>query len=1038
MADDEPAPGVREVATATLESEPTELAGEPGAARTLSAGDILGRYTIQHHLGSGGMGDVYAAVDRDLSRRVAIKLLANVSEANATTRARFLREAQAQAQVRDHNVGLVYDVGTEQGSDFIAIELIDGEDLARWLRRPRRPREIIEVFLQAGRGLAAVHAAGLVHRDVKPSNILIEQGGRAVIADFGLARWGDDLDPPTRANRANLPDLTQAGAAVGTPGFMSPEQRRGEPVDARSDQYSFCLALAHALDVPIDDEPTRDGRRPARAATRRLKFRGPPRIERALRRGLSAMPEDRFATMSELLAELAPRSRRSSRTVVALGAITVAVAVAGGLFIGRSESAAVIEPACTSGPPWNPARASIIHGAFRATGHPAAEPAYQVVARDAGGRSARWQLEQGVACGDVTLDANQRAQRLACLTQARVELDAFLTLAAAPDAPLIGSPIVSGLAPESCRDPKAARWLPPPTEPMIAARVATQRSELARAAAEIAVLQTATAQARVVRVIEEARTLNYEPLRAEARLVEAQAAAAAQDVAAARAAFEDAALIADRTGAERTRVAALVGAAMVEVTMSSDRARGRELVRRARAAVEGIGDRLAGAVLDLLDAQLVESDDHGQLETSLRHAIDTFEALGATDRLRDALGVLCDELMMRGAADEALAVARRALAVAQSLGGDFTPFSAMAHDRLASALRLTERYDEARAEHAPIDALLATPAGQAVLRRMFAQQMPRATRMVRVVAIDATGAPVPDAEIVTGESLIGDGAYVDGDFDESFREVNHVVVARTDAAGVAIFPRLASERTMWVVAETARGRSPLIRIEPGSQPTAPIEVTARVDPFGAISGRVVGGNPQAKRRQVEVMSPAAVARFIVPVRADGSFSVPRIGPGTWLVAVAEIRADGATLVGGEVQVASGSVATLTLDASKPRSLHAVRVVAAPDVALRAAVIVALPGIVALDDSTELMTAVTEAARSHSVVIVNAPAGQVVSLDMAQGPISLCVMPIGDDAADPRVNRLLTRNSLSIPVQCERARGPAPQTIVARFGREAAR
>jgi serine/threonine protein kinase len=240
-------------------SEPTQ-AGEPPAAtsvaNSLARGAAVGRYVILSRLGGGGMGVVYAAYDPDLDRKVAIKLLrpGRRTDAASEGRARLMREAQAMARLDHPNVVGVLDVGTFEDQVFIAMELVDGLSLMHWMRQGHRWRDVRERFIQAGRGLAAAHAAGIVHRDFKPDNVVIGKDGRARVLDFGLARAakseadteetaGPDGDVSVRSGSGSLErTLTQTGSLLGTPSYMSPEQWTSQPADAKSDQFSFCVA----------------------------------------------------------------------------------------------------------------------------------------------------------------------------------------------------------------------------------------------------------------------------------------------------------------------------------------------------------------------------------------------------------------------------------------------------------------------------------------------------------------------------------------------------------------------------------------------------------------------------------------------------------------------------------------------------------------------------------------------------------------------------------------------------------------------------
>ncbi|MCU1281702.1 MAG: Serine/threonine kinase, partial [bacterium] len=235
----------------------TLTATSPAATESLDVLDrlaALGRYVVLERLGSGGMGVVYSAYDPELDRKVAIKVLRPDSQIDQS---RLRREAQAMARLQHPNVIAVYDVGMFHGRVFVAMELAEGTTLADWIdERPRSWREIVERLSQAGRGLAAAHAVGLVHRDFKLGNVLVGADGRTRVGDFGLARAlaaHDELAAPTDAA---LPTslspplhepLTRSGALLGTPSYMSPEQLQKRPADARSDQFSFCVALYRAL-----------------------------------------------------------------------------------------------------------------------------------------------------------------------------------------------------------------------------------------------------------------------------------------------------------------------------------------------------------------------------------------------------------------------------------------------------------------------------------------------------------------------------------------------------------------------------------------------------------------------------------------------------------------------------------------------------------------------------------------------------------------------------------------------------------------------
>ncbi len=213
----------------------------------------VGRFVILDRIGAGGMGEVFAAYDEQLDRKVALKLVHSGSDWSPTSQARLLREARALARLAHPNVVAVFDSGIQDGRVFVAMEFVRGRTLHAWLGEAVRSwDEIVEVFIAAGQGLVAMHEIGLVHRDFKPSNVLIDERGRPRLIDFGLVGdleqpEGTAVEPARRGPTGQLEGLTRAGAVLGTPQYMSPEQFEGSKVTAASDQFSFCLCLFEAL-----------------------------------------------------------------------------------------------------------------------------------------------------------------------------------------------------------------------------------------------------------------------------------------------------------------------------------------------------------------------------------------------------------------------------------------------------------------------------------------------------------------------------------------------------------------------------------------------------------------------------------------------------------------------------------------------------------------------------------------------------------------------------------------------------------------------
>ncbi len=329
------APAAQELAT---------NAGQPGLRKGATLG---GRYVLLERLGAGGMGEVFAAYDPQLDRRLALKLLRAGTLSAEEGRARLVREAQAMARLSHPNVVTVFDVGHWEDRLFVAMEFVEGETLSNWLRGEHDWKEIVRLFLEAGAGLAAAHSAGIVHRDFKPDNVLIGKDGRAQVIDFGLARQAGSSNPAGRP--VPVPDkeidgslaspITRDGAVMGTPGYMAPEQLSGLPTDARSDQFSFCVALYEALygKRPFGGNTLRAHRDEILAGRLSPLPSGSPVpgwVHEVVKRGLSADPAQRWGSIDELLKALKPKREQTRRRVVValvvlsvfgLGAAAIAV-----------------------------------------------------------------------------------------------------------------------------------------------------------------------------------------------------------------------------------------------------------------------------------------------------------------------------------------------------------------------------------------------------------------------------------------------------------------------------------------------------------------------------------------------------------------------------------------------------------------------------------------------------------------------------------------------------------------------------------------
>jgi len=494
----------------------------------------IGRYTLQDRLGQGGMGVVYAAYDPELDRRVAIKLL-TASPGHAE--ARLLREAQAMARVAHANVVSVIEVGTHHGQTFIVMEYLRGISLERWPERRPGWRATLRLYIQAGRGLAAAHRAGVIHRDFKPHNVMLVEGGsddgRVKVLDFGLARAA--LESPTRAAHETSPDplaqpLTRTGAVMGTPAYMAPEQFAGEAVDERSDQFSFAVSLYEALHgqlpfasdslAALSDALLSGAVRPPPASSD-----VPAWVQRVLLRGLARAPADRFPSMSALCDALErdPAARRRS---VGL-AVALSAVVGGGAWslAQRGAASPCHGPAFALTEVWSDTRAATMTTALASTGLPYAADTAHRLTTIVGDYAGAWSTMRTQAC-EAHRSGEQSATlldlRMACLDRRRAGLVALTDLLAQADAPLVERAVEAALALPALSDCADLTTLtsetPPPDDPARARAVAATRNTLAQIHTLASAGQLDAAAQSAQQTLAEAQALGFAPLIAESAL----------------------------------------------------------------------------------------------------------------------------------------------------------------------------------------------------------------------------------------------------------------------------------------------------------------------------------------------------------------------------------------------------------------------------------------------------------------------------------------------------------------------------------------
>ncbi len=538
----------------------TGAAWPPPERELLPAGHRVGRFTLLQRLGVGAMGVVYAAYDPELDRRIAVKLLrTRQGPGAARAQARLLREAQAMARLAHPNVAVVHDVGTHEGDVFVAMEFIRGATLHGWLRdQPRTWREVVDVFMQAGRGLAAAHAAGLVHRDFKPSNAMIGDDGRVRVLDFGLCYTETAADRDGLADsgvvasavsgaamsatslvRKSSPNgqpevrITRREEVVGTPAYMPPEQfRHNGLVGPASDQFSFCASLYEALygQLPFAGETLHE----VALSISRGDLRSPPRSSRVpgwlhsvVQRGLRIDPQQRFPSMDLLLRAL-ERGRVRAR-----GGVMVAAALAlgtglGGFWAARSQSASA-DPcsgaASQMAEVWSPELRVSTERALVVAGPAFAEELWPRVSSEIDRYADTWQDNHREAC-----KAHQRGEnsdtlldhRMACLERRRTALREAVNVLAegGEEVALHALEVVSRLpALDPCNDLVALEAdAAPSSDPAVLVAIEAQRPRLERVQSLEHAGQPAAAVSLADEVVEAAEKIGDRRLLAEALL----------------------------------------------------------------------------------------------------------------------------------------------------------------------------------------------------------------------------------------------------------------------------------------------------------------------------------------------------------------------------------------------------------------------------------------------------------------------------------------------------------------------------------------
>ncbi len=567
----------------------------------LAPGSKAGRYMILDQLGRGGMGVVYKAYDPELDRQIALKLLS--TKRKSATRAeqakeRLLREAQALARLSHPNVVSAYDVGTIGGEVFVAMELLDGLTLKDWIKENQPSlQKIVEVMVSAGRGIEAAHKVGLIHRDIKPDNIIVGADGRVRVLDFGLAlvaskqeienanedmkNWEGDTSISGLSTElgghsgtgASRP-LTMDGVIMGTPGYMAPEQYMGSELDAYSDQYSFSVTLFEAL-YGIRPHHARSFKELREKVTSKSidpppqEVKIPGSLKRIVLQGLALYKADRFPSMTKLLRELSKDPWVLRRRILLVATVLVLLAAT---FVGASQWQSMKNEKCQGAENkiagiWDKQAKSKVGRAFTATGKQYAAATFERVDRLLDQHAQQWVQERTEACQATRVHGDQSEQlmdlRIMCLDRRLAEFKALINVfARGADDKVLDQAVqaVAGLPHlEQCRDVKtlASRGLPPKDE-ATRKQVATIRDQLAMADA----LEMSGKYAEGLGMADKASTaagkVDYLPLEAETmyELGKLQQRLSKYDEA--QKSFNRAIWLADYSGLDEIRVKAMI------------------------------------------------------------------------------------------------------------------------------------------------------------------------------------------------------------------------------------------------------------------------------------------------------------------------------------------------------------------------------------------------------------------------------------------------------------------------------------------------
>lgn len=1027
--------------TETVAAEESAVAKDAEDA-ALHRGAALGRYLVVAEIGSGAMGIVYSAFDPDLDRKVAIKVLRKTRDPAA--RARLLREAQAMAKLSHPNVVTVFEVATEGGRDFVSMEFVDGQTLNDWQEEEHEAPEILRVYQQAGEGLAAAHRAGLVHRDFKPHNVLIDKEGRVRVTDFGIAQHmaepvmvnADTLNPDDAALTAKgNHNLTRTGAVMGTPAYMAPEQHLATETDSRTDQFSFCVALYQAL----------AGRRPFEAETypelKALVTEGPvptlpesvsvpSSLRSALAKGMSHKRADRHGSMDELLPllELEPSRGHTLLFVGLIAAALIAVFVFG-MNSSRDESACIADRSQLEGV-WDDEVRGKMRTAFAMTHVDGAEAVFGKF------ESIADQYADDIVAMRLDIcEAGRRQKsvkdkmilrRMTCLLGRQQKFLHLTSSFSNPNRSGVNQIVESAESlPQvvDCADVDALErdvGLPPPNQREEVEALQASLSE-ASSQGEAGHVKDAIKQTEAVAL--RAKELDYKPLLAEVYVELGTLYTREDRVREAERAFEDAIVAAEESGYTEYRARALVGVTSLVASGSSRFHEARSYARRAKAAIAQWGDEPhLSADIDAALAHVLMQEGHAPEAYKL-----LVSTLAIYSNYKDARPVRMAELQNSvasllvelGRYDEAHQMAQRSYALVRAELAESNPKLYGPLMTLATTHRMHGEFEEARRLDLVNRKFWEGEGAEALLKE--SDDYEHKSRSIRGQVQDDKGAPVAGATVVCGPKIVADGRYLDASWNPSRDSLQRRRVTQSLTDG-SFHCAEASKKAVVVVADHGTiGRSMMTKVAAGSEVDG-ISLVLRAT--GVLTGKVTKNGQPVKAQSVSAVPaahilnnpPHAAVAFLKP---DGSYRFDRLAPGSYVVFTGPRSMDHSLAIKSqEVLVESNRDANLDFDQSGGDATLVISVVGEGGTPMPSAQVLLAPGHAESANAKDFNEAVIAAGIDIRADFVLAK--EWVTLEgLEAGLYSVCAVPIGGDHRDPEHMKQFSEKTMDrVMVYCQ--------------------